>query len=45
MLWEKGTEVRRIYGCINPRSYVEAMRLERKVAARLKRRWFAVWQR
>ena len=33
------------YGCINPRSYVEAMRLERKVAARLKRRGFAVWQR
>jgi hypothetical protein len=33
------------YGCINPRTYVEAQKLERRVAKRLRRRGFAVWQR
>ena len=34
-----------INGCINPRTYKDAQRLERRVAKRLRRRGFAVWQR
>jgi hypothetical protein len=33
------------YGCINPRTYEDALKLERRVAKRLRREGFAVWQR